>query len=211
MSAHFVGVAHLDALADAAASGPRAVDVDCGRVSGDPAVALPPGVSAAVLNLWEAIGANGGRLSLLWYRREVFELLRAENFRSLRARYPGHDDGRAGGMWHPEDETAVAAVPAQRLEAVTIIKACHGFRYQACESHEWGESLAAAIVEAIEAAAVHRLPGYDRSNGWHLEDSDVHGSTPRGAVRAIMEEIEYDRRNPKPAAPAGRPKRKAAR
>ena len=45
--------------------------------------------------------------------------------------------------------------------AVSVIKACHCFDYQACEVPDWGTSWAKAAVEAIEAIAIRALPGYE--------------------------------------------------
>ena len=199
MSAHFVGVSHLDALSAFAAAHVHRVSVFLPDISGDPGVALAPGVSADVLEWWRELELDG-RADLGGRRAEVFDVLRAENFRSLRARYRGHDDGRAGGMWHPDDETADPAAFSRVLSAVTIIKACHGYTYQACESPEYRQSLACGIVQAIEREAVRRLPGYDDSPGWTLSEADVHGDYPRGAVRSLLEEIEAGRRRKARAA-----------
>lgn len=49
----------------------------------------------------------------------------------------------------------------KRRDAVAVIKACHCFAYQACETPDWDKSWAKAAVDQIEAVAVRALPGYD--------------------------------------------------
>ena len=84
---------------------------------------------------------------------EVFGVLARENVASLNARYPYAPGDGIGAV--------VPRVVLEQFGAVTTIKACHCYAYQACEHRDWQASLAKQIVDAIEAHAVRHLPGYD--------------------------------------------------
>jgi hypothetical protein len=92
----------------------------------------------------------------------AFRKLKRENVASLDARYPG-DKGDAGPeeTWRLDDSARHDAVFG--LSMVTIIKLCHCYAYQACEHKGWATSLAKKLVDAIEAHAIRRLPGYDKA------------------------------------------------
>ena len=92
------------------------------------------------------------------------QVLREQNERSLRARYQQADD-MIGEPF--QDEAFAVQVPI-----VSLIKACHCYAYQACETEDWAESEAHAIIEAIEGALVRSLPGYDAAP-WGLSADDV--------------------------------------
>lgn len=85
----------------------------------------------------------------------VFWMLAGENLASLAARYPGEAHGQA------TDYTPVDAARKETLPAVHMIKLCHHYAYQACEHDGWKASAARKLTGAIEAHAVHHLPGYD--------------------------------------------------
>jgi hypothetical protein len=53
---------------------------------------------------------------------------------------------------------------------VDVIKACHGYIYQACEADDWKDTEAHAIINAIEGAAIRSLPGYQDSSAWSLSE-----------------------------------------
>ena len=63
------------------------------------------------------------------------------------------------------------------MPAVQVIEACHGLAYQSCEAEEWEQSEACAIIQAIEAAAVRSLPGYEAA-AWHLSGGQDEGTNP---------------------------------
>lgn len=58
-----------------------------------------------------------------------------------------------------------------RRPMVDVIKACHCFAYQACELPDWQSSWAKKACDAIEAIAIHSLPGYDAAP-WGIPDPD---------------------------------------
>lgn len=87
-------------------------------------------------------------------------VLYAENVRSVNARY--QDDTPAHGF-------VFRFVRVEHLRPVDIIKACHGYAYQACDTNDWEQSEAFAMVQAIEQAAIRALPGYDDSPAWCLD------------------------------------------
>ncbi|HEY6728323.1 MAG TPA: hypothetical protein VI197_30140 [Polyangiaceae bacterium] len=90
----------------------------------------------------------------------VASMLARENLLSIEDRYPGDHSGE-----HEAYETftisKVAETRARELPALTIIKACHCYAYQACEHPGWEASDARKLTNAIEAHAVRHLPGYD--------------------------------------------------
>ena len=127
---------------------------------------LVPGYHIDALVTYAAL--TGGGLSYYWQgsRRairgdeaRVASVLYAENVRSVNARYAQHDSAH-GHRYRP-------VLPM--LRAIDIIKACHGYAYQACETDDWESTEAAAVVRAIEAGAVRMLPGYADSPGWCLD------------------------------------------
>jgi hypothetical protein len=76
-------------------------------------------------------------------RQSIAELLRAENTRSVNARYRSEDA--------PE---SIVFMAAESISPVEIVKLCHYFDYQACETDDYHETRAAKIVEAIRMVAV---------------------------------------------------------
>lgn len=103
---------------------------------------------------------------------EVGRILLTENERSIYARYtdcrPG-DDNKPGTIGEDEANYAFRPWPFNApLSAVSILKACSCFDYQACETDDYEDSLAATIIEAIRGRAINRLPGYDDAPGWEF-------------------------------------------
>jgi hypothetical protein len=101
---------------------------------------------------------------------EVGRILLTENERSVRCRYPDCDVKELPGTMGEDAATyKFRRWPARHpLSAMTILKACSGFDYQACETEDYEQSLAAVIVRKIRDYAINRLPGYSESPGWHL-------------------------------------------
>lgn len=76
-----------------------------------------------------------------------------ENFASVNYRY---QENRIAYVFQ--------VLPFQkRYPLVQLLKACNCYIYQACEHPEWEESEAHAIVKALKARAIVRLPGYDEA------------------------------------------------
>jgi hypothetical protein len=96
--------------------------------------------------------------------RAIADILRAENVRSVRARY----GAKAAEMF--PDAPVVLRPPSQRaprLSPVAAIKACDCYDYQACETPDYDKTTAAAIIRVIRSAAVAALPGYEEA-AWEV-------------------------------------------
>ncbi len=89
----------------------------------------------------------------------VAETLLAENYRSVNYRY--NENG---------DPPAINYSPFQAYttDPVHIIKACDCYGYQACESPDYEESRAYALIKGIREYAIHHIPGYDDADAWEL-------------------------------------------
>lgn len=110
--------------------------------------------------------ANLERIGYFWQgkRRDVREdprriasVLYAENVRSVNARY--NDAAPAHGHEY--------RIELSHLSHIGAIKACHGLAYQSCETDDWGDTEAYAILQAIEGWAVRQLPEYADAE-WEL-------------------------------------------
>jgi hypothetical protein len=102
---------------------------------------------------------------------EIGRILLDENERSVRHRYPGSDpDELPGTIGQNAACYRFRRWPVHApLPALTILKACDGFDYQACETDDYHLSVAHGIIDAIRSYAIRRLPGYADSPGWSLE------------------------------------------
>ena len=99
---------------------------------------------------------------------EIGRILLDENDRSVRSRYPGFSaDELPGTIGEDAAKYKFRLWPAPG-DAMTILKACEGYDYQACETDDYETSLAAIIIRAIRKWAISRLPGYDDSPGWSM-------------------------------------------
>lgn len=88
---------------------------------------------------------------------EIFEILRAENVRSLRSRYPNEASDNGLGRFDPRSRHFA---PKCAL-SVAIISLCHCLEYQSCESEDYRETLAYRLLCRIKNRAEHNLPGYE--------------------------------------------------
>lgn len=89
----------------------------------------------------------------------IASMLASENLKSLAYRYP-RDHHLDAAAYDSIDIPRTIEADARMTPALHIIKACHCYAYQACEHPGWQDSAARKLVDAIEADAVHRLPGY---------------------------------------------------
>ena len=96
------------------------------------------------------------------------EILLAENYSSVFARYP---DTAA-------DPTTVPGIIAEAgqsitfrfepdVSAVQILKGCQCYDYQACETADYDQSDAKRIINRLKSEAIHRLAGYDDAQ-WEI-------------------------------------------
>lgn len=85
------------------------------------------------------------------------EILKAQNVRSVDYRYSEFNC-----------LSPIRYTPTNGYTAVQIIKACHCYDYQACETPDYEETTAKRICDAIESAAINALPGYDEA-AWGID------------------------------------------
>jgi hypothetical protein len=105
---------------------------------------------------------QGSRRDIRGDVKRIASVLHAENVRSVNARYQECD---------PAHGFTYTATSSNILNPIDVIKACHGYDYQACEASGWEESEAKAIVDGIEACAVRSLAGYSDSPAWCLSSA----------------------------------------
>jgi len=100
---------------------------------------------------------------------EIGRILLDENERSVRHRYPdcGADD--LPGTIGQDSANYKFRKWSSSIPALTILKACDGFDYQACETGDYEKSLANVIVNAIRGFAIRRLPDYAEAPGWSMK------------------------------------------
>jgi hypothetical protein len=53
-----------------------------------------------------------------------------------------------------------------------VIKAADCLDYQSCEHPEWDKSEAKQLLDAIRAAAISKLPGYEEAE-WAIDDMET--------------------------------------
>ena len=99
---------------------------------------------------------EGERHYFSGHKHEIGQILIDENFRSVNYRYG-------------EDSTpdTFQSILLRNYSPVEIIKACHCYEYQSCETDDWEESEAFAIVRVLKGRAIRRLPGYNASQ-WNI-------------------------------------------
>jgi len=97
---------------------------------------------------------------------EIGRILMTENERSVRHCYPNDAAGDLPGAIG-EDSANYEFIPFdERPTPVSVLKGCDCFDYQACETGDYGSSIACAIIEAIRKRAILCLPEYDDAPGW---------------------------------------------
>lgn len=116
------------------------------------------------------------RAQVTWGDRQniaetVANILHAENIRSVSDRYEepatyanGMSTDNLPGLCERPERIAVTSRESFNppvTNPVHILKMCDCLEYQSCETEDYRETLAYKILEAIRAAAVRRLAGYD--------------------------------------------------
>ena len=95
------------------------------------------------------------------HEAEVAQKLVDENYRSVNYRY------NEAGQAHKFQRRTIRS-----LTAVEIIKLCDCYEYQACETSDWRDTEAAAILAVAKSRAIRRLPGYSSAN-WSMKDKEA--------------------------------------
>lgn len=88
------------------------------------------------------------------HTQEIAQKLLDENYRSVNYRYSETSEPH---RWQ--------AQMVRHLEPVEIIRLCDCYAYQACETSDWHETEAYAIMQYLKQRAIRNLPGYDDAKG----------------------------------------------
>ena len=117
---------------------------------------------------------------------QICHTLAAECFRSVRSRYPsgplpGPADASDGPVQVTEPESTFAD-----LSPVDVLKACKSYGYQSCETNDWEQTEAYALVERIKDAAIHALPGFDESPAWDISYTLFDQQQTKAEARKIL-------------------------
>lgn len=111
---------------------------------------------------------SGGRT------QEIGQKLVDENFRSVNYRYNKAE----------QPYTFLNIVLRRVYSPVEVIKACNCYNYQACETPDWKDTEARAIVHALRKRAIRQLEGYDEA-AWAIYDCDDPGMPPKENLRNV--------------------------
>lgn len=91
---------------------------------------------------------------------EVGQKLVNENYRSVNYRYRGE--------FGSPIKYKFKRVRPDNYSAVDVLKAIDSLDYQSCETDDWQDTEARAILDGIQSRMINALPGYDESKGWSL-------------------------------------------
>src|ERR1019366_7436751 len=94
-------------------------------------------------------------------QKEIFDMLRAQNIRSLAARYTE--------PWPVEPAEFVAA-PAHLYSPLEVIHAIHCYEYQACETDDWRNTEASRWCRNAERTLLREIPEYANAE-YHLSET----------------------------------------
>ncbi len=98
------------------------------------------------------------------YAAEVANMLWRENIKSVSHRYPGESSATLPGPVGEDFVIEADAFPAfSHFDPLQVLQSIACFSYQTCEHDEWEDSEAFAFCEALKSAAIHALPGYDKT------------------------------------------------
>ena len=114
--------------------------------------------------------------------------LLAENVRSIMSRYPNDEDGgRPGPVLTDAEMKAAVTELAEKyyfhqpvLKPVDILTMCSCYTYQACETEDFNDTLAARQIAWIQSKAIRQLPGgedairdfTDESANWYKDPEE---------------------------------------
>lgn len=89
--------------------------------------------------------------------RELAQILIDENYRSVNYRYQESGDSHI----------YQAPINQKKFTPVELLKLCHSYQYQACETPDWKETRAYALSQALLRYAINALPGYEQAE-WSI-------------------------------------------
>ena len=128
-------------------------------------------------DLQERLGhyANLGRAADL---TDIGRVLLKECIRSVKSRYPDCTDDDLPGKTGETAETYYFKTfdPFVRMplanKVAWVIKACHCYDYQSCETDDYEQSLAHKMIRSIEARAISSMPYYEAAP-WEINRDRV--------------------------------------
>ena len=132
---------------------------------------------------WHSLPYSFRQQSKLGYAdpQEIGACLFAENVRSVNARYSLSDD-QGGYVYRP--------VNSGIIDPVRVIKSCDCLNYQSCETDDWRDTVAYALLQYIREKAIRALMGGNRYNdagwGWTREEQVHIESAARDGIRTAM-------------------------
>lgn len=91
---------------------------------------------------------------------EIGQILLNENYRSVNYRYKEKEEVPKFQFKH---------ILSRTFSAAQILKACDCFDYQACETEDYRETLAAKIIDGVRALAIRNVPGYEDAE-WGMDE-----------------------------------------
>ena len=123
-------------------------------------------------------------------RERIAAQLAWQNIRSVAARYPNDADGDRPGPGMKDQEIAdeagriavAMALQPPQLSPLAILAMCQCYEYQACETADYGTTLAARQIDWIRSAAIRALPGFEDVR-WHYETDDYSRENHAAAMR----------------------------
>jgi hypothetical protein len=93
------------------------------------------------------------------------DILYQENVKSVLARYPSDTlqsaPGRCEKPHHINVSNKQIVDHRYTVKPIDVLSMCNCLEYQSCETEEYRQSVAWALLEAIRKAAIRELPGYD--------------------------------------------------
>jgi len=107
-------------------------------------------------------------------RNTVGQMLTDANVTSVMARYRGEKVENLPGRidhWWTEPYRFGGDLRTAPLTPVQGLKAINGYVYQACEASTWETSEAHAFCEALRAALIRKLDGYEQAE-WSISDPE---------------------------------------
>lgn len=103
--------------------------------------------------------------------------LAMENIRSVQARYDSNDGADGEEITEAVRIAKAMCIRPPKLSAIQIIKMCHCYEYQSCETDDWQDTLACRQIRYIEKQAIRELPGYDAAE-WGYQTDRYDPSVP---------------------------------